>query len=311
MSSPVDPIVEAPGGSTPDAGSTPGAGRVSADRRSDALIDLSSAASLVKTGMTVGLSGFAHQNPPMAIVRELIRRGVRDLTLVSGPTSGIETDMLIGAGCVSRLISAGVALEGVAGIAPAFRHRSERGELEVWECDECIWYIALRAAAWGVPWLLWPGGVGTSLPDLNPDLEEVIVDGRSFLRVGPVRPDVVFVHASEADRFGNVRVSPRAYLGRSFAERALAEACAGPVIATVERIVDNDEVVAEPEWTQIWGARVVHAPNGAYPGGVSGMTPPDLDELRAYAAAGSELLRGNQSKYHDYVEAFVQPGGMS
>jgi glutaconate CoA-transferase subunit A len=250
--------------------------------RSARLIDIDDAAARVQDGMTVGLSGFSHQNPPMAIVRRLVERGVRGLTLVSGPTAGIETDLLIDAGCVRRVVAAGVALERVAGIAPAFRRAAQAGEIEVWECDECIWYVALKAAAWGVPYLLWPGGVGSSLPELNPDLVEIEEGGRRFLRVPAIRPDIVFVHAAEADRYGNVRAAPRAYLGRTFAERALAEACAGPVIATVEEIVDNDRVAAEPERTLLFGADVAHAPRGAHPGGVSGRYPPDLEAMRAY-----------------------------
>ncbi|MGD8329518.1 MAG: CoA-transferase, partial [Acidobacteriota bacterium] len=257
--------------------------------RSSRVIALADAVDRVRDGMTIGLSGFSYQSPPMAVVREIARRGVRDLTLVSGPTAGIETDTLIDAGCVRRVVAAGVALERVAGIAPAFRRAAGAGAIEVWECDECIWYIALRAAAWGVPWLPWPGGVGSSLTELNPELEEIEVDGRRLLRVPAVRPDIVFLHAAEADRYGNVRVVREAYLGRSFAERALAEACSGPVIATVEEIVDNDDVLRAPERTMIFGAEVVHAPGGARPGGVSGRYPPALEEIRAYCAATRKL----------------------
>ena len=252
------------------------------NERPDSLIGLDEAAALVRDGMTVGLSGFSYQGPPMAIVRRLIARGVRDLTVIAGPTAGIETDLLIGAGCVRRVVAAGVALEQVAGIAPAFRRAAEAGEIDVWECDECIWYVALKAAAWGVPHLLWPGGVASSLPELNPALVEVERGGRRFLQVPALRPDIVFVHAAEGDRFGNVRVARQAYLGRSFAERALAEACAGPVIATVEEIVDNTRVAAQPERTLLFGARVAHAPGGAHPGGVSGRYAPDLEAIGAY-----------------------------
>jgi glutaconate CoA-transferase subunit A len=274
--------------------------------RGERLLDIPTAATLVQDGMTVGLSGFSYQGPPMTIVRELIRRGVRDLTLVSGPTAGIETDLLIGAGCVRRVVTAGVVLERLAGIAPAFRSAAERGDLEVWECDECIWYVALKAGAWGVPYLLWPGGVGTSLPELNDDLVEVVEDNRCFLRVAAIRPDIVFIHAAEADRFGNVRGSREAYLGRSFAEQALAEACTGPVIATVERLVSNEQVIAEPEWTSVFGAQVVHAPWGAHPGGVSGRYVPDLDHLAAYAHAGADLVKGDPDAYDAYLERFVR-----
>ena len=269
-------------------------------------IDIPAAVEHVANGMTVGLAGFSYQNPPMAIARQIIRCGLRDLTLVSGPTAGIETDLLIGAGCVRRVVTAGVSLERIAAIAPAFRHHTERGDVTVWECDECIWYVALKAGAWGVPYLLWPGGIGTSLPMLNENLKEVQEGNKRYLRVPAVRPDIVFLHAAEADAFGNVRACRQAYLGRSFAERALAEACSGPVICTVESIVPNDLVVSEPEWTLLHGALVAEAPWGAHPGGVSGRYVPDLEHIRHYAHAGTQLRTGNSRPYHRYLEAFVE-----
>ena len=277
--------------------------------RASRIIDLDDAVARVSDGMTVGLSGFSYQNPPMAVVRALVRAGLRDLTLVSGPTAGIETDLLIGAGCVRKVVAAGVAMERIAAIAPAFRHHAERGELEVWECDECIWYVALQAGAWGVPYLLWPGGVATSLPELNPALVEVEEEGRRYLRVPAIRPDIVFIHADEADRFGNVREARRAYLGRSYAERALAAASAGPVIATVESVVPDECTVAEPEWTMLTGALVVEAPWGAHPGGVSGRYVPDLEHIEGYCAAARALAGGDALPYQDYLSRFVTGPG--
>ena len=273
--------------------------------RAERVADLGEVAALLRDGMVVGLSGFSYQNPPMAIVREIIRRGVKDLTVVSGPTSGLETDLMIGAGCVRRVVTAGVAFERVAAIAPAFRRAAERDELSVWECDECIWHLALKAAAWGMPHLLWRGGVGTSLPELNPDLEEVTEGGRRYVRVPPVRPDIVFLHAAEADPFGNVRVAREAYLGRMFSEKALALACRGPVVATVERIVPNLDVAASPERTIVRGALVVAAPWGAHPGGVSGRYVPDLAHYRGYAAAGEARRRDDPVPYQAYLERHV------
>jgi glutaconate CoA-transferase subunit A len=263
------------------------------------------AVALLKDGMIVGLSGFSYQNPPMALTREIIRRRVRDLTVVSGPTSGIETDLLIGAGCVRRVVTAGVAFERVLPIAPAFRRAAERGEIEIWECDECLWHLALKAGAWGMPYILWPGGVGTSIPELNPEIQEVEVEGRRYLRVPPIRPDIVFLHAAEADVHGNVRGAREAYLGRSFAERALALACRGPVVVSVERLVRNEQVVKSPERTFIRGALVVEIPWGAHPGGTSGRYVPDLPHYREYAEAGEARRRGDAAPYQRYLERHV------
>ena len=260
---------------------------------------------MVRDGMVVGLSGFSYQNPPMAMVREIIRRRVRDLTIVSGPTSGLETDLLIGAGCVRRVVTAGVAFERVLSIAPAFRRAAERGEIEVWECDECLWHLALKAAAWNMPYILWRGGVATSIPELNREIREVVEGGVSYLAVPPIRPEIVFLHAAEADSFGNVLTAREAYLGRSFSERALALACRGPVIASVERLVPNEEVVESPHRTILRGALVAVVPGGAHPGGTSGRYVPDLDHYREYCEAGEERRRGDGVPYQRYLERYV------
>ena len=54
---------------------------------------------------------------PMAAVRALVRRGARDLHLINVPTSGLATDMLIGAGAARLVETSGVSL-GELGGAP-------------------------------------------------------------------------------------------------------------------------------------------------------------------------------------------------
>src|SRR5216684_5977445 len=55
----------------------------------------------------------------MAATRALIRRGVRRLSLVALPTSSLQADLLIGAGCVETLETSAVSL-GEFGPAPRF-----------------------------------------------------------------------------------------------------------------------------------------------------------------------------------------------
>ena len=42
----------------------------------------------------------------MAATRALIRRGIRRLTLIATPTSSLQADLLIGAGCVTAMEAA-------------------------------------------------------------------------------------------------------------------------------------------------------------------------------------------------------------
>src|SRR6266853_1045002 len=55
----------------------------------------------------------------MAATRALIRRGVRRLSLITLPTSSLQADLLIGAGCVEAIETSAVSL-GEFGPAPRF-----------------------------------------------------------------------------------------------------------------------------------------------------------------------------------------------
>jgi len=72
--------------------------------------DLAGAAALVQDGHLAALGG-GTRNAPMALIRELIRQGRRDLSLITVPTGGWNVDLLIGAGVASGLHFAQVALE--------------------------------------------------------------------------------------------------------------------------------------------------------------------------------------------------------
>src|SRR6187431_333602 len=55
----------------------------------------------------------------MAATRALIRRGVKNLALIALPTTSLQADLLIGAGCVASLETSAVSL-GEFGPAPRF-----------------------------------------------------------------------------------------------------------------------------------------------------------------------------------------------
>ncbi len=93
--------------------------------------DLAGAAALVQDGDLVALGGHIRQ-APMALIRELLRQGRRDLGLVTVPTGGLNVDLAIAGGAVSRLHFAQVSLEEY-GLAPHFRRGVEEGRLTCFE----------------------------------------------------------------------------------------------------------------------------------------------------------------------------------
>ena len=74
-------------------------------KRREVIIGEQDAAAWIRDGMTVSIGGFLNSSHPMPLVRAIIRNGVRNLTVVGAASAGLETDLLIGAGCVRTVIA--------------------------------------------------------------------------------------------------------------------------------------------------------------------------------------------------------------
>lgn len=274
-----------------------------ADGRRPVVIDEVEAAALVQDGMTIAIGGFILHEHPMAIIRQIIRRGVSGLSLIGAASAGLEIDLLIGAGCVRKLVTAYVGAESLAPIAPLFKAACEAGEIELWECDESSYYAALRAGALGLPSMGVRGIVGTSYPDLNPDLVPYAdpVTGEPLVAVPAIRPDLAILHASCADAYGNVQ-----YVGTGFGDRALYNA-AERTIVQVDRLLPVEETRKDPGRTAIpYADAIVKAPYGAHPFASSGHYLEDAEHLREYLAAARERAKtGNRSRFDEYLRKYV------
>jgi glutaconate CoA-transferase, subunit A len=270
--------------------------------RSPVLTTAREAVAEVPDGATIGIGGIINSCHPMALVRELIRRGVGDLHVV-GLASGLEVDMLIAAGLVRRVSTPTVTAEAVRPIAPAYRRAAQAGELEVWECDEAIVYAALQAAAHRVPFAPWPAGLGTSLPAVNDGMEEIAspFGGKPVLAVAAIELDFAFAHAARADRFGNVQP-----IGSGFGDRALARA-ARRTVYTVDRVIANGEVRANPGATSIAGVdAVVHAPFGSHPFASPGHYVGDAALRDEYlSACDGWVASGDRGELDEFFERWI------
>src|SRR5262250_619281 len=99
---------------------------------------------------------------PMAATRALIRRGVKRLHLVALPTSSLQADLLIGAGCIETLETSAVSL-GEFGPAPRFTAAviSESVKLKDATCPAL--HAALQASEKGVPFMPLRGLIGSDI----------------------------------------------------------------------------------------------------------------------------------------------------
>ena len=274
-----------------------------ANIRKHIIISEIEAASLIDDGMTISIGGAITSSKPMAIIRQIIKRGIKNLTVVSGSVAGLEVDLLIGAGCVKKLIAAYIGAERLAPIGPFFQWAVMQNEINYWECDEGHFYMALQAAALGIPSFPWRGGVGTSYPEVNPELK-LYNDphtGDPLIAVPAIRPDVAILHAAHSDPYGNVQ-----HVGPGWGDRAHHRAAAKTIVE-VERIISNEEVRRDPHKTSVCGAdAIVCAAYGAHPFASPGYYLHDEDHIKAYVkAVRAYTHEDDKAPFEGYLDKYV------
>jgi len=272
-------------------------------KRREVIISEQDAAAWIRDGMTISIGGFLNSSHPMPVVRQIIRNGVKNLIVVGAASAGLETDLLIGAGCANTVIAPMISGESLAPIGPMFRHAAQRGEIEVIELDEHMYYQALRAAAALLPSLPWRGGVGTDYAKLNPRLKSFDdpITGEPLLAIPALDIDVALIHAGAADPYGNVQ-----HVGTGFGDRSHHRA-ADKTIVTVEKVIPNEEVRGNPYRTSIAGAdAVVRAPYGSHPFASPGHYLEDAAHIREYVSAATAVLKENdRAPFDDYLRKYV------
>jgi glutaconate CoA-transferase subunit A len=277
----------------------------------DKLVDLTEAAGLVADGDVVALGGALSYREPMALVRELIRQGRRDLHVV-GSAHGIDVDLLVGAGAVRVVEESYVGYEQDFGLAPAYRRAAEAGALEVRE--SCCYTILqqLRAAEYGIPFMPVRGILGTDIRRLHPEYAEIrcpFTDQR-LVAVPALAPDVALIHGLMADRRGNVHLLRPLVLDERFTFAARK------VVVTVERVASEPEVAEAGVVLPYFAVTaVVEAPFGAHPTSCYPHYTYDRAHLGEWVKAAADdhsvgqylrryvLASGSEAAYRDLVGA--------
>jgi glutaconate CoA-transferase subunit A len=255
----------------------------------DKRVDLRGAAALVADGATVALGGGLCARLPMALVRELIRQGSRDLHLV-GSAHSVDVDLLVAAGAVGVCEESFVGFEQDLGMAPAYRRAAEAGSVTIRESCCVTILTQLRAAEMGLPFLPVTGVRGTDVGRLHPEYREVTCPftGQVLVAVPPLVPDVALLHAPLGDQRGNLHLEQPYVLDERFAGASQM------VVATVDRIVTSEQVIAAG--VTIPGhlvAAVAEVPFGAHPSSCYPHHAYDRRHLTDYlsAAAHTDTLR--------------------
>jgi glutaconate CoA-transferase subunit A len=246
---------------------------------------LADAMSGVTDGTHLALTGFSVTRAAVAAAAELVCARRRGLVLTQ-VTGSMDTDLLVGAGCVDRLVYSGGSLDRFGNLYSV--NRAIAAGLACEEYSTLSLSLRLLAGSLGLPFLPTRALVGSQLLDrLIPSGGAMMISdpfsGAPVLAVSAIRPDVAIVHANVCDEDGNASISGPLW---SIKETALASAT---VIITAERVVPHGGI--DPRLVTIPGTvvtAVAEVPHGGWPTAVYGAYDYDADALAGYAAASRE-----------------------
>jgi glutaconate CoA-transferase, subunit A len=236
---------------------------------------------------------------PMAATRALIRRGVRRLHLVTLPTSTLQADLLIGAGCVETLETSAVSL-GEFGPAPRFTAAILAGAIRMMDATCPALHAQFQAAEKGVPFMPLRGLLGSDV--LAHRLDWKVVDNPfgnndPIVLLPALKPDVALFHAAMADRMGNV------FIGTQRELVTMAHAAAQTIV-TVEKIYDGDllrdPVLAAGTLPGFYVEAVAVAPRGAWP-----LPLPDHYTIDGAHVAEYARLAATPEGFAEYLDRYV------
>ena len=262
----------------------------------------------LRSGMTIGIGGWASRRKPMSLVRAILRSPLKDLTIVS--YGGPDIGLLCAAGKVRKAVYGFVSLDTIP-LEPHFRIARQSGTVEAMELDEGMLLLGLQAAAWRVPFLPTRAGLGTDILRVMPEIETIRSpyagpDGEheELVAMPAIELDVALIHMNRADQAGNGQ-----FLGPDLYMDDLMAMAAAETYLSTEKVVPTEQLTAEGSFHTLRISRlmvtgVVEAPNGAH----FTECPPDYgrDEAfqKEYAATASspELWDAFREKYLDVAD---------
>jgi glutaconate CoA-transferase, subunit A len=235
----------------------------------------------------------------MAATRALVRRGVKRLQLIVLPTSSLQADLLIGAGCVASIETSAVSL-GEFGPAPRFTAAVIAGAIKMKDATCPALHAAFQAAEKGVPFFPLRGLIGSDVLAHRPDwrtIDNPFGNDDPIVLLPAIRPDVALFHSPFADRAGNVWIGRQKELG------TMAHASVKTIV-TVEKIVEgdmlSDATLSAGILPGFYVESIALAPQGAWPLPLPDHYAWDEKHLAEYAR-----LAASDEGFKTYLEQYV------
>lgn len=212
--------------------------------------DIHAALAGIDDGAVVAIGGFFAAGVPRALLRALIERGTKRLTLAcgSGPLLGAQQELerLVENGQIAKVIdSYALFRSATKGAGHSFEQQVRAGTIELEIHPMGTLAEKYRAAGAGIPAFFVPTGAGsmveqgvlTNVAAHRASKELRTIAGRTCMLETALQPDFALVHAHVGDEDGNLRYRKTA---RNF-NHVMAMA-ARTTIAEAENVVPAGEL---------------------------------------------------------------------
>jgi len=203
----------------------------------------------LRDGMTILVGGFGLSGNPEALIRGVLDRKVRHLTLVSNNAGNLGKGLArwLQEGIIDKVICSYI------GNNEDLHVRMASGAVKVEITPQGTLAERMRAAGAGIPAFYTPTGAGTVVENGKEARE---IDGRRYILEKALPGDIALVRAQMSDRFGNLRFWRTA---RNF--NPVAATAARLSIVECDRLVDNGTIDADDvHLAGIFVHRIVHVP---------------------------------------------------
>src|SRR5262249_18328103 len=184
----------------------------------------------LEDGMTILVGGFGLSGNPEALIKGVVARGVKHLTLVSNNAGNMGKGLAtwLQAGLIDKVICSYI------GTNEDLHTRMASGAVKVEITPQGTLAERMRAGGAGIPAFYTPTGVGTVVEDGK---ETKDIDGRRYILERAIPGDVALVRAHTSDRFGNLRFWRTA---RNF--NPVMASAAKLAIVECDHLVDNGAI---------------------------------------------------------------------
>jgi acetate CoA/acetoacetate CoA-transferase alpha subunit len=162
------------------------------------LINIHQLKEFVFDGMSIMVGGFMAVGTPEALIDELVKINVKELTIICNDAGFIDKGVgkLITNGQVKKLVASHIGLNPMAG------QLMSDEKMEVQLVPQGTLAEQIRAGGSGLGGILTPTGIGTVM---EKGKQIISLEGKKFILEPSMKADLALIYGSEVDKYGNTK----------------------------------------------------------------------------------------------------------